>query len=254
MTTTTYHPWRIASGLLGIGAAGLGCYGAWEYAFKLEGQWSYLVLASPLIAAAAAFIPPKAEWFWGHGERVKAALWWVALVPAVAVVFFSAAERTHVAKAGAQAGRDAARLAVDLAKDNRDRAQAQLDAAKAEADRTRKWKQCGPECRGIRDTEAARKADLDEAERKLLQARSQSHQDSPLQAPVWLLPAALDVIAFMAIWSGFSGPWRTRNLAQPVGVDRPVRKRKRTRKPPVKPAVKAAAKRAVNDNVVALKK
>jgi hypothetical protein len=44
---------------------------------------------------------------WRERAYVKALLWWAVLVPAGAVVFFSAAERVHVAKAGAQAERDA---------------------------------------------------------------------------------------------------------------------------------------------------
>jgi len=237
--TYTYKPWRIASGLLGIGAAGLGCYGAWEYAYKLEGQWSYLVLASPVIAGAAALIPPQAEWLWAQGARIKALLWWVTLIPAVAVVFFAAAERVHVAKAGAQAGRDAARLAVELAQAERTTAQAALAQAKADADKTLKWKKCGTECQGIRAAVPLRQADFDQAEAKLLKARTQSTQDAPLQAPVWLLPAALDVVAFMAIWTGFSGPWR---IAAPVAV-----------KPQVKRKAKPRRKRLprpTNDNVV----
>jgi hypothetical protein len=39
---------------------------------------------------------------------------------------------------------------------------------------------------------------------ELLQAEKQATTDSPLQAPVWLLPAALDVVAFLAIWTGLS--------------------------------------------------
>lgn len=43
---------------------------------------------------------------------MKALLWWALLVPAGAVVFFSAAERVHDAKAGAEAERGALRGAA----------------------------------------------------------------------------------------------------------------------------------------------
>ena len=83
-------------------------YGAFEFALKLEGNTvTYLVLAAPVIAGAAAIIPVLAEATWRGGAYLKSLLWWLVLVPAGAVVFFSAAERVHVAKAGAQAERDA---------------------------------------------------------------------------------------------------------------------------------------------------
>ncbi len=62
----------MASIVLGVGAAGLGCYGAYTYALKLEGGVSYLTYAAPLIAAAAALIPPIAEAVWRNGEWFKA--------------------------------------------------------------------------------------------------------------------------------------------------------------------------------------
>jgi hypothetical protein len=40
---------------------------------------------------------------------------------------------------------------------------------------------------------------LAKARRELLQAEKQATTDSPLQASVWLLPAALDVVAFPEI-------------------------------------------------------
>jgi hypothetical protein len=93
-------PIRLGAFLLGLICAGLGCYGSWEFALKLElGTVTYLVLAAPVIAAAAAMIPPIAEATWRGGQYLKSLLWWLVLVPAGAVVFFSAAERVHVAKA-----------------------------------------------------------------------------------------------------------------------------------------------------------
>jgi len=79
-------------------------YGAFEFAMKLEGDAvTYITLAAPVIAGAAASIPVLAEATWRERAYLKALLWWAALVPAGAVVCFSAAERVHVAKAGAQA-------------------------------------------------------------------------------------------------------------------------------------------------------
>ena len=92
---------------------------------------TYLVLAAPLIAVAAAFIPPLAEATWRGGHPLKAFLW----------------------------------------------------------------------------------------------SESRATTDSPLQAPTWLLPAALDVVAFMAIWTGHSGH-RLRQPRRSVQVSRRAAKRK----------------------------
>ena len=42
-----YNYCRVASTLLGLTCAGLGSYGAFEFAYKLEGTMSYLVIAAP---------------------------------------------------------------------------------------------------------------------------------------------------------------------------------------------------------------
>ncbi|HET6928376.1 MAG TPA: hypothetical protein VFI48_16105 [Hyphomicrobiaceae bacterium] len=57
-------------------------------------------------------------------------------------------------------------------------------------------------------------ADVDAARLALLQAERQATTESPLKAPVWLLPAALDAGAFMAIWTGLSGRSSSREPAK----------------------------------------
>jgi hypothetical protein len=104
-----HHGWRCASIGLGAVAAALGCWGAYQFGCKLEGGASYLSIAAPVIALAAALIPPLAENAWRQGQRAKALFWWAVLIPAAATVFFSPAERVHLAKAGAQAERQALR-------------------------------------------------------------------------------------------------------------------------------------------------
>jgi hypothetical protein len=218
---------RLGALALGVSCAGLGAFGAYEFARRLEGEVTYLVLAAPLIAVAAAFIPPIAEATWRGGHPLKATLWWLVLVPAGAVVFFSAAERVHVAKAGAQAERDAFRRAASRAQAALTRAQADLAKARAEANLARGQKQCGPICRARLAAETAAQADVDAAKRELLLAEKSATADSPLQAPVWLLPVALDLVAFMAIWTGLSkGPVKGRR-------GEPVRRRRRVQRRPV---------------------
>ena len=51
-------------------------------------------------------------------------------------------------------------------------------------------------------TSASAKADVDAAKPALLQAERKATTESPLKAPVWLLPSGSDVVAFMAIWTG----------------------------------------------------
>lgn len=112
----TIRKWGWGSIALGLIAAGLGCYGAFEFGLKQEGgRVSYLVIAAPVIAAAAAIIPPIAEDCWKGGMYRKCLLWWLVLVPAAATVFFASSERVHVAKSGAEAEGAAYHKVVDRA-------------------------------------------------------------------------------------------------------------------------------------------
>jgi hypothetical protein len=49
-----YTPCRVASTILGLICGGLGSYGAFEFAHKLECTMSYLVTAAPVVAVTAA--------------------------------------------------------------------------------------------------------------------------------------------------------------------------------------------------------
>lgn len=251
-------PLRLGAFLLGLICAGLGSYGAWEFALKLEGAVTYLVLAAPVIAASAALIPVIAEATWRHGNYLKALLWWAVLVPAGAVVFFSAAERVHVAKAGAQAGRDALRGAASRAQATLTKAETSLVTAQAAANKARGQKQCGPDCRSKLAAETTAQADVQAARSALLSAESAATQDSPLTAPVWLLPVALDLVAFMAMWTAFSGG-RQQPASPPVRKATRAKRRtkaKRSKSRETSGAENARAKaealfrRETNDNVV----
>src|SRR6185312_3510534 len=144
-TMRDYTCCRVASTFLGLTCAGLGSYGAFEFAYKLEGTVSYLVIAAPVVAVTAALIPSIAEATWRAGGYLKALLWWTVLVPAGAVVFYSAAERVHDAKAGAEAERGAYRSAAARASVALTKAETELAMARAAADKARGQKQCGPE-------------------------------------------------------------------------------------------------------------
>src|SRR6266576_238638 len=108
--------------LIGLGtlAAGIGCYGAYEQSATMSG--GYLMVAAPVVALASAVIPYFAEEAWKAGHWLKAVVLALILVPAAATVFFAAAERVHIAKAGAEAERASMRSAVTMAERGLDEA------------------------------------------------------------------------------------------------------------------------------------
>lgn len=247
MTSTT--AWRAVSIGLGLVATGLGMFGAYEFARKLENGVSYLVIAAPVVAAAAALIPPIAEAMWRQGAYLKSLLWWLVLVPAAATVFYSAAERVHTSKAGAEAARGALRSAVERAQDDLKDAKALAQTARAEADKTLGWKTCKTTCLGKRERADRADAVVEKAQAALTEAEAKATTESPYKAPVWLLPAALDLIAFMAIWSGLTGPKPPQAPLPPkvkVKAKRTVRKRSKVVKPKAPPKLHVVT--PVNDN------
>jgi hypothetical protein len=208
---------RLSLLTLGVVAAGLGCYGSFEYTLKIEGTMSYLVLAAPVVAGAAAVIPYYAERLWQERHRVKALLWMLVLVPTAAVVFFTATERVHFAKAGAAAERAALREAVSRAEVSLADARAKATSAEADAKAARKLsrKRCDERCLSRWDAEAsAARGRVAEASAAVSSAEAEAVRESPISTPVWLLPLALDLVAFTAIWSG-------------LGMTRPEPKKRR---------------------------
>jgi hypothetical protein len=174
-------------------------------------------------------------------------------------VFFSAAERVHVAKAGAQAERDAHRGVASRAQAALTKAEGQLSAAQAAANRARGQKQCGPDCRTKLAAETLAQADVAAARSALFHAESTATADSPIQAPSWLLPAALDLVAFMAMWTALSGGHSDKPKPATVRVAKAPRskrtkaKRSQTRVSKAEQAraqAEALFKRGSNDNVV----
>jgi hypothetical protein len=169
------------------------------------------------------------------------------LVPAAAVVFFSAAERVHVAKAGAQAERSALRSAAARAQATLTKAEAELAKARADANKARGQKQCGPDCRTKLAAETVAQADVEAARRELLLTEKMATTDSPLQAPTWLLPAALDLVAFMAIWTALSGHHSGQGR-KPVQVKRRAAAKRRLKGADAKAQAEFLFRRRANDN------
>lgn len=222
---------RVLALTIGLAAGALGCYGAYEMACKTDG--GYLIIAAPVVAAAAALIPYLAESAWRAGQRVKSLALWLVLIPAAAVVFFGAAERVHTAKAGAEAERAAMHSAVTRAGAALTQARAKADKAEVDATaaRSKGRKQCDASCLAKWEAEAgAARGRVSDAAAAVTAAETKATVESPLRAPVWLLPLALDLVAFVAIWTGLG-------VAKPP-VEQIVRRRKRTarHKPQLAPA------------------
>jgi hypothetical protein len=111
-----------------------------------------------------------------------------------------------VAKAGSEAERAALRKVADRA--GQELSQAKQDAARAEAEarKAEARKTCGSTCREAKLARDEANAKLGQAKQALLLAEAKATTEASLQAPTWLLPAALDLIAFMAIWTALTGP------------------------------------------------
>lgn len=247
-TTVQVHAWRPIMFGVGVMGAGLSAWAAWEYAHGLEGEVSYLVLAAPLVAVCAAIIPPFAEWLVKRGQVAQAILWAPALIACLATVFYTSAERVHYGKAGQAADIVARREAASRAEAVLADARARLATAEQGEARARAQKECGPQCRTALATAEQARANVTQAEQALARVQAQAIAASDLKAPAWLLPVALDLVTFMAIWAGLGGPWWTvtRTDDKPAKRHAPRRPRQKAANP------KPRKLRAVNDggNVV----
>lgn len=202
--------------LVGCVASAVSCYGVYEYTMKLEGGVvSYIVVGSIMCVMVGALIPPLAESCWKNGEITKACFWWVALIPIATLIWFSSAERVHNAKAGSEAERAAVWSAASRAEKNLEEAKAALiplEEKEAKAKGIEKDK-CNTKCRSdLIAAEDARKK-VSDAEADLASKQGKSKMESKYVAPVWLLPTAIDILGFLAIWTGLSGPWVTRTFS-----------------------------------------
>lgn len=203
--------WRPVIFLIGLGAGLLGCFGAYEYALKLEGgQMTYLVVAAPLVAMMATLIPPLAEHCWKNAEHFKSIIWWTSLIPVAALIFLSAAERVYMAKANQTAEIAAKNFAAVRARTVYAEVKDALAIAEADEAKAKATKNCNTQCRTRLEVASMTRAKFAEAEANLAKVESTAIIDSYWKPPVWLLPASLDIIAFLGIWTGLSGPWVVR--------------------------------------------
>ena len=211
-------------GLLGAVAAAVGVYGTYEQVRLMDGG-GLLLVGGCVVAIFVAIIPPIAEYTWHRGDKVKAVLWWLAFIPAGVFVGLASAERFHDAKAPQAAERSAAHTAVARAASELKTAQEALpEAVKGEVTALA-MKTCGPVCRGLKATATAARQRVANAETALVKAERAAVANSAFAPPAWLMQAALEGVAFIAIWTALSGHRRA-----PLPA-------------PVKPAAKTQAKR-----------
>mgnify|MGYP006889198354 CR=1 FL=1 len=231
----------------------------------LEGGITYLTIAAPFVVASAAIIPPLAEATWRNGSWFKAFLWWLVLIPSAALAFFAARERIQIAKGGASAERAAIHAAATRAKGDWQEAKAKVVEAEADEKSHRDMKKCDVECRRKWEGATAAARDREAIAAEALTRAEARDVAPPQEVPAWLLPACLDLVAFMAIWTGFA-PRRPKKLsraerkaaelkAQQREQEREKRKRRLKRnvaktEPKPLPSFPDVKKRAVNDNVV----
>ncbi len=221
----------LKASLIGLGtiAAAIGCYGAYEQSAAING--GYLMIAAPVVALASAVIPYFAEEAWKAGHKLKAAILALILIPAAATVFYAAAERVHLAKAGAEAERASMRSAVILAENALGEAKASVVRAEADSKAARGKRSCNTDCLARWDNAAAaaRKRVAD-ATLAVTATSGRASEESPLKAPVWLLPLALDLVAFISIWTGLSLAASEKTQFPTPPVETPVKKQPK-RKP-----------------------
>lgn len=195
---------------MGVFAGAVSGYGAYEYALKIEGgQFSYLVVGAPVVAVMAVILPAMAEYAWKQGELFKSILLWALLAPVGWLVFLAAAERVELGKANQTAETQARSMQVVRVRSDWESAKAALSEAEKDEVKAKANNKCQQQsdCR-----EKLIKADnLREKfaglEAKLFELESKATAESRFKAPAWLLPVALDLIAFMSVWFALSGSW-----------------------------------------------
>jgi hypothetical protein len=194
---------RVAALLTGAAAAGIAGYASFEAARTANG--GYLMIAGPVVAIAAALVPV----FFEHAVKAKLHLRAFALflvfLPVAASVFYIAAERVHFAKATGDAEHASYRASVERAETALVEAKTAAAAATRAADKVRGTpdKKCRTACLSVKASETAALGRVAVAEQALAAAQAAAITDAPMRAPVWLQPAALDMVGVVLLAVGF---------------------------------------------------
>ena len=225
--------------VIGVAFTIFGMWGASEWAYNLEGKISYLVLVATFVPVGVSVVPSFIEHaLKGKKKRWISALSWACVLPAaLAVVWFATAERQHYAKAASAAERNASHGAVLLAEAALTTAQRKLETVEADARKARglprkpagknskpnTW--CDDACLKRQDDAViAAKKDVADARADVTRLAGQAQAEAPYSAPVWLLPAVNDALAFLGLATFFAWP-----------APRKTKARKGTRKRATKP-------------------
>ena len=99
-------------------------------------------------------------------------LWWFTLIPAGALIFFSAAERVHMAKAKHEANITALYRASVRAKEEFNEAKGLLKIAEADEARAKSLKSCNVDCKTKLEVANVARTKFTDAEAKLLTAEN----------------------------------------------------------------------------------
>lgn len=231
--------WRITALAVGASATGLAAYGAYEAQLKMD-QSGYLIVAAPFVAASAALIPVLVELTWRIAQPIKAICWGLLLIPAATLVFLSVAERVHYGKQAQLSKVTATQSTVKLLEAEYDRATANYNSVVAQANKATGLRKCKQQCQSKYVALVAQAEGKVETRRvALIRAKRAQVEQSAMSPPTWLLPITLDLLAFLAIWTG---------LAPAPEAPKQIRKAPAKRKPRKKPQPKLFSVIS-NDNI-----
>ena len=96
-----------------------------------QNQPSYLVVGGAMVTIVAAILPVLASRCWATRRYLLAFLLWMAMAPALSVIFTAAVERTGGARDDANRGRQANAQRIELARSGEREAKAVADADEA---------------------------------------------------------------------------------------------------------------------------
>jgi hypothetical protein len=177
----------------------------------------YLMLAAPLVAISAVVFPVLWDHCLAKKRGFRALVLFLAWLPCAAVVFYAAAERVHLSKAGAESERHALRAVAERAATELTEAKTALAAATVAANKVRGLtdKQSHKTCLSIRATEIAAQDRVRDAEGALKAAEATAVTESNLKAADWLLPLSLNLGGLVLVWTGLAPATKTSEAPVP---------------------------------------
>ena len=127
-----YSKWGLAAIGGGVALTAIEVVGAVGYLISQD-QPSYLVAGGAIITVIAAILPILAGRCWWERRRLLALMLWVAMVPALSLIFTAAVERTGGARDEGNRDRQVIAQRIALTRDAEKEAKADVEAAEAKA-------------------------------------------------------------------------------------------------------------------------